>query len=498
MVKKFIGTVTAVLFLSSCEEKKLEPLIEKTPPNVLFIAIDDLNDWVGYLKGHPQVKTPNIDRLAASGLAFTNAHAQAPLCNPSRTSIMIGLRPSTTGIYGLSPWFRDVDSLKNLVSLPQHFSNNGYQTFSAGKIYHGGYGRQEGDQEFDSLGPDYKNRIIPPEKLIGETPGGNHKLMDWGFFTHEDKDKPDAITADWAVEVLKSKHDQPIFLSVGFFLPHVPLYVTEKWWDMYPENEVQLPVIKENDRDDTPRFSWYLHWDLPEPRLKWLKENNQEKNLVRSYLAAISFVDAQVGRLLDALESSGESENTIIVLWSDHGYHLGEKLISGKNSLWEPSTRVPLIFSGPGIEKGISNQSVELLDIFPTLGDLASMPKLEHWEGQSLMPILQNAAYVREHPAITTHNWQNHTVRDEKWRYIRYADGSEELYDMVHDPEELVNLSDIETYQSTKDSLAKWLPKRNHLPLLTGKQTWRVLEAHLDTIFWEGKPIFLTDAIPGL
>ncbi len=486
-----------VALLSSCAPESKTKEVSEPKPNVLFIAIDDLNDWVGYLNGHPQVKTPNIDRLAAAGLAFTNAHTQAPLCNPSRTSIMTGLRPSTTGIYGLSPWFRNVDSLKNLTSLPQHFSRNGYQTFSAGKIYHGGYGRQKNDQEFDSLGPRVHITQKPPQKLVGFTPGGNHNLMDWGYFDHSDADKTDYKVADWAVDILNTEHDRPFFLSAGFFLPHVPLYVTKKWWDMYPEDEVQLPPIKDDDRTDTPRFSWYLHWDLPEPRLKWLRESNQETNLVRAYLAAISFVDAQVGRLLDALESSGKLGNTIVVLWSDHGYHLGEKSISGKNTLWEPSTRVPLIFSGPGIQNGTSNEAVELLDIFPTLSKLANLPDLAHWEGTSLVPILQDPAHVRDAPAITTHNWQNHTVRTENWRYIRYADGSEELYDMVKDPEEWTNLAQQEAYAMRKDSLAAWLPKQNHLPLMGGQRTWRVLESHRDTIYWEQEPIFQNDSIPG-
>lgn len=496
MLKRaFFGLLCLILATCAPEAKLRETTRFK--PNVLFIAVDDLNDWVGFLKGHPQVKTPHLDRLAASGMAFTNAHAQAPLCNPSRTSILTGLRPSSTGIYGLSPWFRNVDSLRHITSMPQHFSNHGYTTFSAGKVYHGGYGRQKDDYEFDSLGPGVKITQRPSKKLIGSTPGGNHGLMDWGYFDHKDADKTDYKMANWAVEVLQNEHARPFFLSVGFFLPHVPLYVTKEWWEMYPDEELQLPPIKEDDRADTPRFSWYLHWDLPEPRLKWLREAKQERNLVRSYLAAISFVDAQLGRLLQALEQSQFSENTLVVLWSDHGYHLGEKQISGKNTLWEPSTHVPLIFSGPGIPPGSSSgQPVELLDIFPTLNDLAGLPQLAHLEGESLMSLISDPTHIRKRPAITTHNWQNHSVRTERWRYIKYADGSEELYDMARDPEEYTNLATETKLKYMKDSLSQWLPKQNQLPRV--QNPLRLLESHKDTIFWEGKPIFPEQAIPGL
>ncbi len=217
----FISLTLIALFFG-CQPKQVAE--ENTPqaPNVLFIAIDDLNDWVACLNGHPQVKTPNIDRLAARGMLFTNAHVQSPICNPSRTSILTGLRPSTTGVYGLSPWIRNVDELKNLETLPQTFSKNGYKTFSAGKIFHGGNGRQATDNEFDSLGPGAKITQWPDEKLAGDTPGGNHKLMDWGFFPHNDADKTDYKIADWTAGILKSEHKQPFFLSAGFFSPTYP------------------------------------------------------------------------------------------------------------------------------------------------------------------------------------------------------------------------------------------------------------------------------------
>ena len=276
-------------------------------PNVVFIAIDDQNDWVGPLGGHPMAKTPNLDRLAARGTTFLNAHVQSPLCNPSRTSLMLSLRPTTTGIYGLAPWFRTLPQWQDRVTLPQHFKAHGYRTFTAGKIYHGGAGgRKKRTIEFDEWGPPSGIGARPKKKLIPPTPMGNHPLMDWGVFPHRDQDKQDYKVASWAVDQIRSMpKDQPFFLAAGFFLPHVPCYATQKWFDLYPDDDSILPRIKGDHRDDTPRFSWYLHWSLPEPRLKWVRDNKQWRNLVRSYLACTSFVDAQVGRILDALDTAG-------------------------------------------------------------------------------------------------------------------------------------------------------------------------------------------------
>lgn len=459
-------------------------------PNVLFIAIDDLNDWVGALQGHPQVKTPNIDRLARKGALFTNAHCQAPLCNPSRTSVLTGLRPSTTGVHGLAPWFRTLAPLKDHVSLPQHFSNNGYKTLTTGKIFHDNNGRRPTDSEFQIIGPAAGVGARPTEKLIPPTPGGNHPLMDWGTFPHTDPDKQDYTVATWAVEQLGGTFDSPFFLSVGFFLPHVPCYATQAWFDLYPEEGLQMPPVNRDDRKDTPAFSWNLHWDLPEPRLSWCESNQQWMPLVRSYLACISFVDSQVGRLLDALEKSEYRDNTLIVLWSDHGYHLGEKLITGKNTLWERSTRVPLIFAGPGIPAGIvCDEPVELLDIYPTLAELCGLPSVPHLEGHSIVPLWTNPSSTREWPAITTHNQGNHAVRSKHWRYIRYADGSEELYNMRSDPNEWTNLAGLALHQDVLEEHRRWLPRIDR-PSAPGSRH-RILSYDPDTriAVWEGTPI---------
>ena len=462
-------------------------------PNILFIAIDDLNDWVGPLGGHPQVQTPHMDRLAACGTTFTNAHCQSPLCNASRTSLMTGLRPDTTGIYGLAPWFRDLEPFAEVTSLPQYFQAQGYKTYTTGKIYHHLYGRKEGDREFQILGPAASVGAIPKAKLV-DTPSP-HELVDWGVFPHEDKDRGDYPVATWAAQQLREKPQEPFFLSVGFFLPHVPCYATQKWFDLYPEETLQLPPYLEGDRDDTPRFSWYLHWALPEPRLDFLKEANQWKNLVRSYLACISFVDSQVGRVLDALEESGMSDNTIVVLWSDHGWHLGEKRITGKNTLWDRSTRVPLIFAGPGIARSARcDKPAELLDLYPTLVELCGLPPNEALEGHSLLPQLKNANAPRRWPAITTQNHDNHGIRTERWRYIRYADGSEELYDMKADPNEWANLADAPEHTAVKEDLAQWIPSPSAKPAPNSKH--RILTYEQGTATWEGTVILPGEPVP--
>ncbi len=454
-------------------------------PNILMISIDDQNDWIGFMGGHPNAKTPHIDALAASGTAFTNAHCQSPLCNPSRTSLMVSKRPGSTGIYGLKPWFRDVPELADLETLPRFLMRNGYKTYTAGKIYHGGYGRQKG--EWDVVGPPASGKPFPPERLANAPSG--HKLVDWGVFDHKDEDKGDWIVADWTEEQLDNMpKDEPFFMACGFFLPHVPCFATQKWFDLHPEETTQLPLIQRDDRKDTPRFSWYLHWKLPECRLEYLEDDNEWMNLTRSYLACTSFVDSQVKRVLDALDRNGFRENTIIVLWSDHGWHIGEKEITGKNTLWDDGTRVPLLFAGPGVKEGqVCTKPAELLDVYPTLADLAGLEKTDQLEGLSLLPQLKDASTERERPAITTHNAGNHGIRSENWRYIVYADGSEELYNMVEDPNEWTNLAGNPEYADVIADHKKFVPDSDLPP--APNSAARILIYDNGRVNWEGQDI---------
>ncbi len=467
-------------------------------PNVLLIAIDDLNDWVAPLHGHPLVKTPHLERLAARGTTFLNAHCQSPLCNPSRTSMLTGLRPSTTGVYALDPWFRTAAPLKDAVTLPQHFMANGYNVVTCGKIFHDAYPppkQRANGIEFSEWGPHGGSGKLKPAQKFVDTPS-TMAAVDWGSFPERDEDCFDHDLATWATNRLRAlPAEKPFMLCVGFRHPHLPCFAPQKWFDLYPDNDSVLPPVKRDDRADAPTFAWFLHWQLPEPRLAWLEREGQWRNLVRSYLASISFVDAQVGRVLDALDSSAHATNTAVVLWSDHGWHLGEKGISGKNTLWERSTRVPLIFAGPGVARAATcARPAELLDIYPTLAELCGLSARKDLDGHSLAPQLRDAKAPREFPAITTHGQNNHTIRTELWRYIRYADGSEELYDMQRDPNEWTNLAHDGKQADTKRGLARWLPKVNTAPV-PGSVT-RLVEIKDGAVWWEGKPIAKDAPVP--
>lgn len=467
-------------------------------PNVLFIAIDDQNDWIGCLKGHPQVQTPHIDRLAARGTLFTNAHCQSPLCNPSRSSLLTGLRPSSTGIYGLAPGIREVETTRDRVTLPQTFTEAGYSTFTCGKIYHDGSVKpKDQPREFHTWGP--RPGMPKPPQTFVKLPGDQHPAMDWGPYPERDEENADWKIADAAVAQLRAApKGRPFFIAAGFRLPHVPCFASQKWFDLYPDATLKMPPVKEDDRADLPRFADYLHWRLPEPRLKTLRDIGEWRSLVRAYLASVSFMDSQVGRLMEALEASGQAKNTIVVLWGDHGWHLGEKGITGKNSLWDRSTRVPLILAGPGIaRKARCGRPAELLDLYPTLLELCGLPARADLEGHSLAPQLRDARAPRRWPAITSHNPGNHAVRTEKWRYIRYADGSEELYDMQRDPHEWTNLARESRHAAVKAELRQWLPKVDR-PLAPGS-AHRVLTYDPATgeVVWEGKPVDRSAPLPG-
>ncbi len=429
-------------------------------PNVLMISIDDLNDWVGCMKGHPNVKTPNIDRLAKQGLLFKNANCPAPICGPSRAAIMTGVSPSSSGIYGQ---ISDKDLSKpfngDIVYLSNWFSNNGYHTLSRGKVFHGrgpeGAFLEDGGRSI-GFGPKPQNRFKWDKAGTG---------TDWGAFPEDDKDMKDYEVAKWAAQRLKSLNkNKPFFMAVGFIRPHTPFYAPPKWFKEYPLSKVKLPPYKRNDFNDLPQMAYDLTFLEQMPSTQWAIEEGEWKSIVQAYLACVSFVDDCVGTVLDALEESGHAENTIVVLWSDHGYHLGEKNRVAKHSLWERSARVPLIFSGPGIPQGRKTKgAVSLLDMYPTLLELCGLPKNSKNEGVSLMPLIKRPSAVSrkvwKHLALTTYGKGNHSVRSRNYRYIVYADGSEELYDMRTDPNEWENLAGKKEYIRIKKYLRRGLPK---------------------------------------
>jgi arylsulfatase A-like enzyme len=467
------------------------------PPNIHFIAIHDQNDWIGCLGGHPQAKTPHIDALAARGTLFTNAHCQAPLCNPSRSSLLTGLRPSTTGIHGLSPGIRDVERTKDVVTLPQTFTRAGWTTFTCGKIYHDGSIKpKDRAEEFGTWGPAPGMGKAP--QRFAKLPGNPIGAMDWGPWPERDEDAADYKIADAAIGALQSAPaDKPFFVACGFRLPHVPIYAPQPWFDRFPLNDITLPPVKDDDRADLPKFADYLTWKLPEPRLKTLRELEEWKPLVRAYLASVSFMDSQAGRVLDALAKSGAMDNTIVVVWGDHGWHLGEKAITGKNTLWERSTHVPFIWAGPGVTKGAKcGRPVELLDVYPTLLELCGLPARPDLEGHSIAPQLKDAAAPREWPAITTHNQGNHSVRTEKWRYIHYADGTEELYDETADPNEWKNLAGDSNFTEVKADLAKWLPRKDVPAAPHSKSRVLVYDKASGKVIWEDEAVDTNAELP--
>ena len=428
--------------------------------NVLFIAIDDLNDWVGCLGGYPGVRTPNLDRLARRGVLFTNAHCAAPLCNPSRVAVMTGIRPSTSGIYENNQPMRQSPVLKNAVTLSQHFMQHGYRAVGGGKIYHLPFpDPQSWHEYFPSQDKNKPDDPVPPQRPVNGIPNTAH--FDWGPVRVANREMGDYQVADWAIGELQKKHDKPFFLACGFYRPHLPWYVPEKYFDMYPLDQITLPRVKEDDLDDIPPVGRRMA--LANGDHEKILRYNQWRKAVQGYLASITFADEQVGRVLDALDKSEYASNTTVVLWSDHGWHLGEKLHWRKFSLWEESTRNVLIVYSPDITApgGRCSRPVSLLDLYPTLVELCGLSPRKELEGTSLMPLLRNPKAPWGRPAVTTFRRGNHSIRTERWRYTRYHDGGEELYDHETDPMEWSNLAAKPEMRSVKAELARWLPKTN-------------------------------------
>ncbi|MFK8113674.1 MAG: sulfatase-like hydrolase/transferase [Rubripirellula sp.] len=465
-------------------------------PNVLFLAVDDLNDWIGALGGHPQARTPNLDRLISKSVVFRNAHCAAPVCSASRHALLSGLRPSTTGWYsntskGLKSYKK---ALGETVPMPTHFKNNGYKTLAAGKVFHKGTSDVKGYEYWDEVRPRYKW----PKDLLArghgyQGTGGGHfhpfppdggaiyqkyqagvdgQSLCWGALEKADippEGMPDEQIAAWAVDQLQRKHDKPFFLAVGFVRPHVPFTAPKEFFDLHPLDKIVMPQVPTDELDDISLWGKAMAYGT----LEGGDHHNVEsvgsdywREMVRAYLACVSFVDAQAGKVLDALENSPYAKNTIVVFWSDHGQHLGEKRHWRKMALWEESTRVPLSFRLPGDINGGENcdRAVSLLDIYPTLLELCHLPNVKGLEGISLTPQLRDPEERRVVPAITTWQYNNHAARSLNFRYIRYRDGSEELYDHRKDPGEHNNLAGDPQWTSIKEKLRAHMPTKNVVP----------------------------------
>ena len=460
-------------------------------PNVLMIVVDDMNDWVGCLGGHPDVKTPNIDRLAKRGMLFANAHCAAPVCNASRVATLTGRRPGSTGIYDNS--VRWHEAIPNITSIPQHFKASGYHVAGGGKVYHHmpGFNRKDDwhsfrEQQFDGH---YQNRLhrgldvrrfqfpdgfplneLPSVKALRKPPK-NPREFDWGPLEKDDDETGDGRMVSWAENLLRNAPAEPFFLAAGIYRPHLPFYAPKKYFDLYQRESIRLPHLNPNDLDDLPatglKFASQRREDY-----ELVTKTGKYRELVHAYLASISFADAMVGRLLDTVDESGQADNTIIVLWSDHGWHLGEKQHLHKFTLWERATHIPLIVVAPGVTSpgAVCQQPVDMLALFPTLNDLCQLPEIDRLDGHSLAPLLKNPTPTGKRPAITSHGQNNHAVRSKRWRYIRYADGGEELYDHSNDPNEWTNLATRPEFASIRTEHAKWLPTADATPKKRSRQ----------------------------
>lgn len=420
----------------------------ETGPNVLFITVDDMNNDLGCY-GHPLVKSPGIDRLAARGVRFDRAYCQFPLCSPSRVSFLTGLRPDTTRVFDLQTDFRK-STLPDAVTLPQMFKNHGYYTARVGKVFHYGVPGDIGTNGLDDVAS-WDHRINPsgrdrteqskvknlsPQKRIGSS-------MTVLEADGKDEEQTDGMTATAVIRLMEEHAGRPFFLAAGFYRPHCPYIAPKAYFAPYPLDRVTMPEEPQG----------HLQTLLPATKGSTVPYPifgvtvDQAREAKRAYYATISFVDSQVGRLLDSLDRLKLADRTIVVLLSDHGYHLGEHGLWMKQSLFEESARVPLIISAPGKSKGqASRRLVELVDLYPTLAELAGLTPPANLQGASLVPLLDDPRAGRNRPAFTQvsrNDFSGHAVRTERWRYIEWDNGKRgaELYDEVADPREHRNLA---------------------------------------------------------
>jgi arylsulfatase A-like enzyme len=436
-------------------------------PNVLFIAIDDLNHWVGHLGRNPQTKTPHIDRLASEGVAFSHAYCTAPACNPSRASLMSGLRPSTTGCYFNSQNWRGGISQDRLLNT--RFSRAGYRVYGAGKIYHGAFDRGgTWDDYFAGRGEAHRHPDAENDGVDG---------IRFYPVAERDEEMPDYKVVSYGLKKLQEKSDRPFFLAIGLVKPHMPFSVPKKWYDKFPLDSIELPPHRDDDLNDVPPAG--VAMAKPNGDHAKIVNSGRWKEAVQAYLATIAFCDAQVGRLLDGLTHSSHRDNTIVVLWSDHGWSLGEKSHWRKFALWEEPTRTVFIWKVPGLTMpgGVCGRPVDYTCVYPTLCELCGISPPGSLDGLSIVPLLRSPTTEWNSPAITTHGFNNHALRAEGWRYIRYADGSEELYDTSADPFEYTNLASRPEYAARKTELARLLPKENAKDLPTRREARKKRQA---------------------
>jgi arylsulfatase A-like enzyme len=446
-------------------------------PNVLFIVADDLNGWISPLRRHPGVKTPHIEALAARGTLFEHAYCAAPHCNPSRASVFSGLRPTTTGVYVGEPLVAPT----GFVTLPELFREAGYSAFGAGKVFHGQYDYRAAVKRYATMArwrdlhndPGFWDEFhaCAPEPLPSGRPlnrmfdfGRSEQVPDW--YCHFDwgplppsleEALPDRKVVERCREFLRRDHRQPFFCAAGLYRPHLPWYVPQRYFDLHPLAGVALPDVRDDELEGVPEIA--LAWAREPDDHPLIVARDQWKPAVQGYLASMSFCDELIGELVAALDESGHGDDTIVVLWGDNGFHLGEKLHWRKFTLWEEATRVPLLVCAPGRSQAGHRYEapVSLLDLYPTLAELAGLTPPAGLEGESLAPWLAPNPAPRTSRPIATWGAGNHSVRAEHWRYTRYRDGSEELYDHRSDPRERDNLARRSGSRGVIEQLAPWL-----------------------------------------
>lgn len=448
-------------------------------PNVLMICVDDLNDWVGFLGGHPQTKTPNMDALAVKGINFTNAHCTAPGCSPSRNALLLGVEPHRSGLY---PFYNlnhvDSESLSHLTPLPLLFRENGYKTVGLSKVWHNPDNKYRQDEQWDEYrmyGTGKKDKSLIKEKGYHPEPfnkrtiacPASNPLTDFGDYN----------AAVHAARFLGREQQKPFFLAVGFILPHTSFIMPEANWDRFLD-PISEPPIKANDLADIPQVGQsnaQIYVEIP------VRRDNAWEEIRRGYLAAVNFTDDNVGRVLDALEKSPHANNTIIILWSDHGFHLGEKRSFSKFSLWEEATRTPFIIFDPRNDLGngkACSEPIGLINVYRTLCELTGISAPDYVDGMSITPWLKNPELPKEQPALITWGRGNYSLRLKDWRYNRYFDGSEELYYHRKDPYEWTNLANDPDYAPMMQNLAqKWLPKQEAPQVTSGRELYNVADA---------------------
>jgi len=430
--------------------------------NVLFIAVDDLNNSLGCYS-HPLVKSPNIDSLAQRGVRFDRAYCQYPLCNPSRSSLLSGLRPDTTRVVNNGVPVRK--NIPDVVTLPQFFRQHGYYSARVGKIYHYGVPGDIGKSGLDDT-PSWDHFVNPRGRdkddeadVINFGPGkGLGASLSWMIAKGEDAEQTDGKVAADTIKLLEEHKDKPFFIAAGFYRPHVPDIATRKYFDLYPLEKVLLPS------EPSEHFAHIPDAALTVKPANYGLEPEKLRIFKRAYFASISFVDAQVGKVLDALDRLKLSDNTVIVLFGDHGWLLGEHGHWQKMSLFEESARVPFIICAPGA-KGNGRacpRTVELADIYPTLAELCGLKAPEVLEGFSVRPLLENPEGAWGHPAFTQviHGQaKGYSVRTERWRYTEWNGGKAgvELYDHDADPHEYRNLALDPQYAKTVEELGALL-----------------------------------------